>query len=391
MQLKNKQNVFDYIKSQKWFFGVRAEESLLFYSAKVNGQTKHIEKEYGTAFAETLLVPIKKGCPIRVFNLWQAKKFHVISNEKILKDPKILISYVKKDNFVYKEIEAQGKKLLKAVEKEDLRESIKLYKKIVALYEIASAHFIIIFSLGLKLAENKNVLKNINNVELAHDTWRNRVAFKEEMMGENLFYFFKFLTRKEKLSCNPLLLMKFLTLHEIDIWLDGKVTGKKIQNIINKRNKSGYVYLNIRNKKREIIDDQKEIVKIQKYFLKLNAGSERLKDNTEFSGQVAYGSQNKIIGQVIVIKDKAELRSKSHLIKDKILVAIQTRPHYIPYMSNAVAIITDEGGLTCHAVILSREFKIPCIIGTKIATQVLKNGMKVEVDAYDGVVRILKK
>ena len=57
----------------------------------------------------------------------------------------------------------------------------------------------------------------------------------------------------------------------------------------------------------------------------------------------------------------------------------------------AKAIIADEGGLTCHAAIISREFKIPCIIGTKVATEVLKDGDFVEVDANQGIVRVLKK
>jgi len=59
-------------------------------------------------------------------------------------------------------------------------------------------------------------------------------------------------------------------------------------------------------------------------------------------------------------------------------------------MKKAVAVITDEGGITCHAAIVSRELKIPCIVGTKIATRVLKDGDKVEVDADKGVVKIIK-
>ncbi len=50
----------------------------------------------------------------------------------------------------------------------------------------------------------------------------------------------------------------------------------------------------------------------------------------------------------------------------------------------------DEGGITCHAAIVSRELKKPCIIGTRIATKVLKDGDLVEVDANKGIVKILK-
>jgi pyruvate,water dikinase len=53
------------------------------------------------------------------------------------------------------------------------------------------------------------------------------------------------------------------------------------------------------------------------------------------------------------------------------------------------AIITDEGGLTCHAAIIARELKIPCVVGTKITTKFLKNGDNVEVDANNGIIKIL--
>ena len=61
----------------------------------------------------------------------------------------------------------------------------------------------------------------------------------------------------------------------------------------------------------------------------------------------------------------------------------------MPAIRQASAIVTDEGGLTCHAAIVSREMGIPCVVGTKIATQVLKDGDRVEVDANKGIVRKL--
>ena len=75
---------------------------------------------------------------------------------------------------------------------------------------------------------------------------------------------------------------------------------------------------------------------------------------------------------------------------NEILVSPMTVPDYLPAMKKAKAIITDEGGITCHAAIVSRELGIPCIVGTKIATQVLKDGDRVEVDANKGIVKILK-
>ena len=67
-----------------------------------------------------------------------------------------------------------------------------------------------------------------------------------------------------------------------------------------------------------------------------------------------------------------------------------TTPDFVPAMRKAAAIITNEGGITCHAAIVSRELGKPCITGTKIASKVLKDGDMVEVDAEKGIVRIMK-
>lgn len=79
----------------------------------------------------------------------------------------------------------------------------------------------------------------------------------------------------------------------------------------------------------------------------------------------------------------------SKLKKGDVLVSINTNPALMPAIKKSVAIVTNEGGVTCHATIIARELKKPCIIGTKIATQVLKDGDLVELDADSGVVRVL--
>ncbi|MCX8166442.1 MAG: phosphoenolpyruvate synthase [Candidatus Micrarchaeota archaeon] len=72
--------------------------------------------------------------------------------------------------------------------------------------------------------------------------------------------------------------------------------------------------------------------------------------------------------------------------KGDILVATMTTPDYVPAMKKASAIVTNEGGATCHAAIVSREMGIPCIVGTGNATEVLKEGEIYTVDAVHGVV-----
>ncbi len=69
-----------------------------------------------------------------------------------------------------------------------------------------------------------------------------------------------------------------------------------------------------------------------------------------------------------------------------ILVTTMTTPDMVPAMKRAAAIVTDEGGMTCHAAIVSRELGVPAVVGTKEATKVLKDGMVVTVDGEKGVV-----
>jgi phosphoenolpyruvate synthase/pyruvate phosphate dikinase len=105
-----------------------------------------------------------------------------------------------------------------------------------------------------------------------------------------------------------------------------------------------------------------------------------LKGNTAFPGN-ARG----IVRIINVLEDITEFN------QGDILVSLNTNPDLVPAIKKAGAIVTDEGGIMCHAAIVSREFKIPCVIGTKVATKVLKNGDLVEVDADKGIVKIINE
>lgn len=91
-------------------------------------------------------------------------------------------------------------------------------------------------------------------------------------------------------------------------------------------------------------------------------------------------------GRVKIINFKSEM---GKMQKGDIIVSQATGPELLPAMRKAAAIVTNEGGITCHAAIVSRELGIPCVIGTKIATQVLKDGDEIEVDANKGLIKIL--
>ncbi len=97
-------------------------------------------------------------------------------------------------------------------------------------------------------------------------------------------------------------------------------------------------------------------------------------------------SPGKAVGIVKIIRKTHDM---INMKQGDVLVASMTRPEMVPAMKKAAAIVTDEGGVTSHAAVVSREMGIPCVIGTKNATKVLKDGDKVEVDATKGTVRIL--
>lgn len=172
-------------------------------------------------------------------------------------------------------------------------------------------------------------------------------------------------------------LVKYAVVPEI---LQGKYKEEGYQKILQKRKEGALVYYTAEGKFSWIYDMDKirEIERIVEGEL-----SEGIK---EIKGQIA--NKGKVKGRVKIVN----YTNQFHKVEEgDILVASMTRPEYGPLLSRVSAIITDEGGITSHAAIVSREMNIPCIIGTKIATRVLKDGQLVELDAEKGIVRILNK
>ncbi len=94
----------------------------------------------------------------------------------------------------------------------------------------------------------------------------------------------------------------------------------------------------------------------------------------------------KATGRARIIKN---IREFGKIKRGDVLITPMTTPDYVPVMKKVAAIVTDEGGVTCHAAIVSREFNIPCIVGTSNATKVFCDGDLVEVDANTGIAKIV--
>lgn len=123
----------------------------------------------------------------------------------------------------------------------------------------------------------------------------------------------------------------------------------------------------------------------------INAGivkSEELKHKVKrVKGQIAYSGI--VRGRVFYVSEslKGISVSRRSIPNHAVLVTVMTSPDMLSLMKRAVAFVTDEGGMLCHAAIVAREMRKPCIIGTQVATKVFKDGDRVEVDATHGIVR----
>ena len=162
--------------------------------------------------------------------------------------------------------------------------------------------------------------------------------------------------------------------------------------IYNAKNYEKYVEENKYGKGRIKIDNYKKILKgkdiiilkqkVNDYclsFIKEEVKNAKIITGTSVNGGIVRGKAK-------IIKTIQDL---SKINTGDILVADMTSPDYVTAFNKVAAFVTDEGGLTCHAAIVSKEFDVPCIVGTQFATQLLKDNTLIEVDANKGIITIL--
>ncbi len=180
-------------------------------------------------------------------------------------------------------------------------------------------------------------------------------------------------------------LLKYVTPPEVDRLLRGEAIGDVAKLLETRRGAYAIQY----EKGGEIIilagDDArakfKELIQ-----------SEGQSDATELKGQVAcVGSYRGTVRKVVAGDLDMLTDAISAFQPGEVLVTSMTQPNMMVIAKRAGAIVTDEGGITSHAAIISRELNIPCIVGCLKAMRTLNDGDEVEVDAKKGIVRVLKK
>ncbi len=179
-------------------------------------------------------------------------------------------------------------------------------------------------------------------------------------------------------------ILKFLTPLEIQQLLSGKYK-EDISELIKLRKKS-YAISYEGGEKVEIFT-YKEADKLFKERIKKPSTRDKIIKGQSASLGIYKGKVRKIIvGDLEILQD-----SIKKFKKGEVLVTSMTQPNMMVIARKAGAIVADEGGITSHAAIISRELKIPCIVGCLKTMQVLNDGDLVEVDANKGIIKILKK
>ncbi|MBI4453487.1 hypothetical protein HY636_02480 [Candidatus Woesearchaeota archaeon] len=175
-------------------------------------------------------------------------------------------------------------------------------------------------------------------------------------------------------------------------------TAQHRENIKARKEAVLFVYLNgrlsifsgnaaIKRFEEEVVDDAYNLVGKKK-----TTQTNEIKGIVVSHGKDSYGKDYEHNSHTIkgTVKIVLTTEQGNKVKEGDILVVRNTNPNLIDAINRASAIITDEGGITCHAAIVSRELGKPCIVGTKIATKVLRDGDVVEVDIEKGIIKKLK-
>lgn len=354
--IDNEINVWE----KSWFL----KYSLLLSTYSAEQYTRKLADFAGKSITHTIII-CQDGMATGYVTKKESNEFSVFLKKIILRNPKIIGTWIKK---LYKSRNALIS-IIKILERKISSGKISMsdYGKFLnAFFDYGNAHFVI-----------KRVPDDLE-IEYGKNLFSMLVAARKE--DESLYpraeeFISKFITliscktsyKRGNLLC--------LTSKELRIFLEKNYLPP--ENILVKKKQASAIIA--KNGNYEVFSGKKLVRELEDIIL-------AIQNNHLIEGTPAYPGV--VVGMARIIKNPGKA---DNFKNGDILVAPMTRIEYLELARKSSAIITDIGGMLSHAAIISREFKIPCIIGTKIATKVLKDGDLVEVDANRGVVRILKR
>ncbi len=250
--------------------------------------------------------------------------------------------------------------------REDFKEHIKHFNKSQNKHVVPFAKYAHELQIKPSDLEYLQMAKRFVYIKDARDDFRRESVY-------NTLGFFAEIGKRMNLNPGE---VSYVQESEIIDFLQGKKEPSK--EIISQRKKGFVIYLSA-NKKLICLQGA-DISKAEKLFKLVFDG----KVEEQITGMVA--SKGLARGRVAIVRGVKDLEKVK---EGDVLVAVATHPDYVSAMRRAVAIVTDEGGVTSHAAIVAREFGIPCIVGTKQATKILKDGDMLKVNAEEGFVEKL--
>lgn len=347
-------------KNNKWTKFTERECDLFTVVCILSGYTKIFKKHIGLNF-KNFLVVYKNG----IVNSYRDSAEYENMLQRVKK---------KKTEFlkILNKLEKQNKLLKQFLAYRDFKDFsdkdlLTLFEKFVKVYQEYFSLFTLPKYYGMVFKRNQLSKAVKDKLKLLRGT-----AYYEDAQDKFIPSFFKEIGKRKNVDFK---LLFYALPEEIIELLSNKKRVDK--NLLKSRKKYSVVFvknskfnLYIKEKAKKIEIDQLDFVKQEKTSI--------------VTGRVAYIGN--VTGEVKIVMRKDDLKN----IDGKIIVTPMTSIRFVPFIKKVKAIITDEGGIACHAAIISREFKIPCIIGTKIATKVLKDGDLVEIDSVKGEIRKIK-
>lgn len=345
MKKKSNNQYLDSIDWEKFL-----DREMEFFIADLFSDVHYSEVKRVTGFGfENRLTYFKKGVGTWYFSKSEKIKCKEHFAKLILdKDSSI-------DMWIEKEKETHG--LVKSISSiEDIEENIRIFLDIM-LYNT---------EIPFRLLDALEEIQGFAELRRKLEKIRLKALWPEIM--ENVFSkIFREVSKRYDMSEEQVSFLRPVEL--IALLKDGKMVSKEE---LEKRNKGVYFYYN-KDELSILYSAEDKLQKIDKNL-------------QECSGVPAFKGNAK--GTVKIVNT---IKQMEKFENGDILVSINTSPSLMPAIQRASAIVSDEGGITSHAAIVSRELKIPCIVGTQVATKVFKDGDIVEVDADKGIVKIIKR
>lgn len=344
----------------KWVKFTEREIDFFTASCIAIGYTTHLKKYIGVNFRNFLMI-YKKGV---VASYREQNEFRNIL--KLVRRSKNKFESIL-DALQEKNLELKKYLKIKDLSKYDEDELKELFSEFSGLF---CSHFPL-FTLPRYYGEVFDWKDFSRKVILKLRCLRGKSIY-EQLKDKFLPVLFGEIGSRKRMDSN---LLYYCTPHEIESLLSGKNRLSKSNLLRRKRN----LALLVRRGKFQIFASQAaDLVR------KAQIGATKIFDSKEIKGKTAWG-RGRIRGKARVVLYKDQISN----LKRMILIMPMIQVRFARFLKGVKAIVTDEGGIGCHAAIISRELKIPCIVGTRYASKIIKDSDLVEVDANKGVVKKL--